>query len=141
MTTLTRLPADRYPWTWALHITTPDSALFNAAIAAIKQEIPPRARKWDEPGRRWLFREPETIASILDHIGLPYTVEEPGHRAGTLTRLQAARTLYLQPDAPRWVIDAVYRAAIKRYHPDTGKGDQEQMAAINVAVALLRAGQ
>lgn len=41
-------------------------------------------------------------------------------------------TLYLLPSAPLPVMEAVYRALVKLYHPDAG-GDTQKMARINAA--------
>ena len=55
-------------------------------------------------------------------------------------------TLYVLPTAPREVIDASYRALVKKYHPDRlpeperAQGN-ERLAKINVAYAQLTGGR
>lgn len=55
-------------------------------------------------------------------------------------------TLYLLPSTPREVIDASYRALVKKYHPDRlpeperAQGN-EQLARINVAYGQLTGGR
>lgn len=48
-------------------------------------------------------------------------------------------TLHLVPDAPLWAAEAVYRAAQKFTHPDTG-GDHAQAVALNRAITTIRTG-
>lgn len=50
---------------------------------------------------------------------------------------EAYRFFHLLPSAPDWVVDAVYRAAVREYHPDRG-GDQEEMIKVNAMIERLR---
>jgi len=45
--------------------------------------------------------------------------------------------LFLQPSAPLWAAETVYRAALKRDHPDSG-GSHVAAVAITSAMALIR---
>lgn len=47
------------------------------------------------------------------------------------------RVLGVLPDAPRWVVEAAYRAWAKELHPDHG-GDVKAIQAVNAAVAAIR---
>lgn len=49
----------------------------------------------------------------------------------------AYKVLHLLPSAPLWAAEAVYRAAVKVYHPDAG-GSHEAAVAVNVAMELIR---
>lgn len=141
--TVTRLSSAHFPWCYALRIHQLDSDTFHAVIGALKEAIPARRRKWDSPSKRWLVRdgEQETLISILRQHGVDYDLEDESrqhsHHRPALTRVEAAATLHLLPDAPSWAIDALYRAAAKRCHPDAG-GDTEQMQRLNLAVEVLR---
>jgi curved DNA-binding protein CbpA len=55
-----------------------------------------------------------------------------------LDRVDAYRTLQIDPHAETFVVEAAYRALARRYHPDGEAPDQSRMAAINHAYALLR---
>ena len=141
--TLTKLTSADYPWVWALRILKCDPDKFGFFLDAFKLAIPARSRKWDADGKRWLLRQDaaELAARLLAEHGLRFSFEDespPAHRQLAMTRLEAACTLYLQPDAPSWAIDAVYRAAAKQAHPDAG-GSTEEMQRINAAVEVLRA--
>lgn len=46
--------------------------------------------------------------------------------------------LHLQPGAPIEVCEAAYRALARRYHPDAGGDSDEQMTALNAAIAAIR---
>lgn len=46
-------------------------------------------------------------------------------------------TLHLRPDAPLWAAEAVYRAAQKLAHPDTG-GEHAAAVALNQAIDTIR---
>jgi len=46
-------------------------------------------------------------------------------------------TLFLVPDAPLWAAEAVYRAAQKLAHPDTG-GEHAAAVALNQAIDTIR---
>ena len=62
------------------------------------------------------------------------------HRGETQTLAQATAHLYLMPTAPAWACEAVYRAALKRCHPDTG-GEHSTTVALNEATAIIRSHQ
>jgi hypothetical protein len=50
---------------------------------------------------------------------------------------EAYRFFHLLPSAPDWVVDAVYRAAVREYHPDRG-GDHAEMIKVNAMIERLR---
>lgn len=47
--------------------------------------------------------------------------------------------LWLRPGAPEHVLDAVYRALSRRYHPDLGEEDARAQQRINAAYTRLKA--
>lgn len=144
--TITQLPGSEYPWRWALRIRVADSATFSAFIDDLKREIPHRSRKWDGAAKRWMLKEDqiEVVTGLLAIHGLRYEYQDepqeetPVHRQLPMNREQAARTLYLLPTAPPFVIQAAYKALAKQLHPDAG-GSTEQMQRINAAMEILRA--
>ena len=60
----------------------------------------------------------------------------PGPKRGSAVD-EAYRFFHLLPTAPDWVVDAVYRAAVREYHPDRG-GDQAEMIKVNRMIEYLR---
>jgi preprotein translocase subunit Sec63 len=50
---------------------------------------------------------------------------------------EPAKVLYVQPDAPREVVEAAYRALSKKYHPDRG-GNEALMKQLNDAIVQAR---
>jgi hypothetical protein len=138
--TITRLSHHDAPWLYALRVLQADSATFSEFIGDLKANIPSRDRKWDGESKRWLLKECETVIRLLSRYNLTaeYDSELPSHRQPGLSKAEAAKLLYLQPDAPDYVRDAVYKALSKRWHPDAG-GDTASMQLINAAMDVLRA--
>ncbi len=145
--------------------TCADGARFHALVADLKRAFPWEAGlRFDEDTRAW--RLPAYRRSALSvwanaHFAPDAQVWERtsgwtesrggtgsqarnGRRGGRAERdagspLDAAyATLHLRPGAPLWAAEALYRAAQKRAHPDTG-GTTEEATALNHAIALIRA--
>lgn len=138
--TLTKLGSADYPWRFSLRVVSMDHDSFERFIDALKERIPSRDRKWDRTDRRWLLRDCVVALAIAQTQGVTVAYDDPpptSHRPHVLDRAAALRLLHLQPDAPDWLIQAAYRAAAKKLHPDAG-GDVEQMQAINQAMEVLR---
>jgi len=142
MTTLTQLPQSYLPWRFALRVERIDSDTFSWFIAALKAAFPPRERKWDADNKCWLLRDCDVAIGLLEQFNIAYecdTAQDAGgtaHRK-TLTTAEAYRLLFLQPDAPDFIVNAAYRAMAKHYHPDAG-GDTATMQRINAALEVLR---
>lgn len=146
MTTLLRLPPSYSPWRYALRIEGVDSVTFHKFIESLKTNIPPKDRKWDARERCWLLDDYAVIVSILNKFRIDYDTDfieddesepepEPTHRR--LTTTAAYETFYLLPTAPEFIVQAVYRAMVKKYHPDAG-GDTATMQKINAAMEVLK---
>lgn len=140
--TITRLPGSAHPWAYALRIRDVEGDIFYALIEDLKAYIPGRHRKYDPPTKRWLVKEGQldTLIDLLKRYNLPYQCEGAGdgprtHRMA-LDATTAARTLYVQENAPLAVIQAAYRALAKMTHPDAG-GSNEAMQKVNEAYEVL----
>lgn len=140
MTTLIRLPGHELPWRFALRIEHVDSEKFQSFIAALKSNIHQRSRKWDANRKCWLLRDADPVIALLRSFAIDFDCDDAAaepERPKRLTVDDAYRILYLQPDAPRFIVDAAYRALAKHFHPDVG-GDTAAMQRINAAVEVLR---
>lgn len=140
--TLARLGSDDYPWLYALRIVQCDQDKFTSFIAALKRHVSPRDRRWDAPNKRWLLKDDALVLYMLRLHGMTVECDDNApppttHRAPVMDRAAALRLLHLQPDAPDWLVQAAYRAAAKKLHPDAG-GDTEKMQIINQAMEVLR---
>jgi len=112
-------------------------------IADLKDIVPAKYRVWDQTNKVWLIDRYYTdeVRELIDYY-FPDAETIDLARAALATRTPEtphwARTLYVQPNAPREVIDAAYRALSKKYHPDLG-GSEERMKQLNDAAEQARA--
>lgn len=102
-------------------------------IAELKAIVPGKYRLW-EPAEKTKFTNwLTTISPSVETIDLA--------RAALVVRTpeppQWAKVLYVQPDAPREVVEAAYRALSKKYHPDRG-GNEALMKQLNDAIVQAR---
>jgi hypothetical protein len=51
---------------------------------------------------------------------------------------RACRLLYVHPDAPLYIAQAAYAAAMKKHHPDVAGGDNTQARELNWAIETFR---
>jgi hypothetical protein len=61
-------------------------------------------------------------------------------QASTSAVAAAFAQLHLLPSAPAWAAEAVYRAAVRVYHPDVG-GDGRVMTRLNLVMETIRKHQ
>ena len=110
-------------------------------VEAIKFAVPGTSRRWAPDHRRWEVASQfwPRLQRILIDAGVIGRdgFEEVKAPKGDGTPWAA---LYLVPGAPAQVVDAVYRALAKLYHPDSGPngGDLPRMKALNLAYEKLR---
>jgi len=131
---------------------------FTYVKASFRQQFPkssgaewlPDSKAWVLPRwqratlRAWCARlfEPDAV-TWRDYEEEPHARQERRQRHDTSRTPQttplsdAFGTLHLRPDAPLWAAEAVYRAAQKLAHPDTG-GDHAQAVALNSAITTIR---
>jgi hypothetical protein len=98
-------------------------------VAALKNAVPGRHRRWDGERKAWLFnlRGWPSAERVFQEYGLL----EGGH-----TPPAAWDVLHLKPTAPPELVTAAYRTLAKKCHPDTG-GSNERMRELNKAYAEL----
>ena len=136
--TIYQLQAKDAPWRYAVKCD------YNAElVAALKQNIPSRKRKWCPDIRQWWFRD-EVMESVL--VLLERYCSNVRHSNGRaygnasipLDRAAAYRTLHLLPSAPEDLVKAAYRTLSKLHHPDVG-GATSAMQQLNEAYNRLKA--
>ncbi len=121
------------------------------------KSVPIASRSYDPDKRMWTISHPyaeRVLGSFLRRF--PHaTVNEYGTRGRDSAPppsppkapvVSPHATLYVLPSAPIEVIDASYRALVKKYHPDRlpepeRSGGNEVLARINVAYGQLTGGQ
>ena len=103
-------------------------------IAALKDAVPRRWRRWDPERKAWLFsfRGWPTAERVFQQFGLLEGDQAPPDKAW--------RTLYLQPGAPAELVVSAYRTLAKLKHPDKG-GTNEEMKRLNLAYENLQGRQ
>ena len=131
---------------------------FTYVKASFRQQFPkssgaewlPDSKAWVLPRwqratlRAWCARLFERDAvTWRDYEGEPHAHQEQRQRQDTSRTPQttplsdAYGMLHLRADAPLWAAEAVYRAAQKLAHPDTG-GDHAAAVALNRAIDTIR---
>jgi DnaJ-domain-containing protein 1 len=124
------------PWRWALAFDYSPTM-----VAAIKDNIPSRQRKWCPEIRQWWFKADAHMAMLKlaeQHCGSVQHVQDNGAVMPALPAemVAAYRTLHLQPTAPDDLIKAAYRVMCKLHHPDKG-GMTREMQRVNEAYGRL----
>ena len=116
-------------------------------IADLKVVIPSHARRWNPASKVWEIGRSweEDLRDLLHqyNIDVRGEGETPPPRSAPAGD-DAWAVLWLRPDAPLAVVDAVYRCLCKLHHPDLkAEGEKTiatvQMARINRAVEKIRA--
>lgn len=122
-------------------IRTPYDAEF---VSALKQEIPPSQRAWVPDGRYWMVRTSlrRTILVLCHQYFGVVTEEEattPPPPPGPGQHPDYG-LLFLLPTAPLFVVEAVYRAIARAWHPDVCREPDatERMQRVNAAVDRIR---
>lgn len=145
---MANLPQATTKWDGSVELQFPyDRCL----VEHLKLTIPSYARTWDPLLKIWTISAPWAMTAIhLLHAIFPdAAVIDGGHsRPPGPTPIrpldESYRTLYLQPNAPDYVVEAVYRAIAKEEHPDRKplaerERAHERLVAVNRAVEVLRA--
>ncbi len=127
---------------------------FNGAMVDEIKAVPVAFRNYDPATRIWTVSAPYAKrildlflrrfpgADVIDDKGARSSASPPPPKA--LATPHA--TLYVLPSAPREVIEASYKALVKKYHPDRlPEPERAQgnavLARINVAYAQLTGGR
>ena len=127
-------------------LSTPYDAEFVSGIKA----IPSYFRSYEPDAKTWTVRKPRDDAAVVltlryfpdlyveDMRSGYHQAPPPGSSTGPHSSSPHA-ALYVTPDAPRFVIDAAYRALAKTLHPDTnGPDGSERMRRVNAAYERLK---
>ncbi len=133
----------RTRWDGSVEIEFP----FNRSLVeALKAEIPSCHREWNPERKVWVVASPwarTAVGLLRTYFPDAERVAEP--RPTPIRPFDDAyQTLYLQPNAPPYLVDVVYKALAQQEHPDhkpLAEREQahERMVAINRAVEILRA--
>lgn len=128
---------------------------FERALVDGLKSFPALARSYNPATRVWTVRAPHderALALLFRHFPGAAVFGERGRHSAPPPTPPGPRpprphdTLYVLPSAPREVIDAAYRALVKKHHPDRlpapeRAGGNAALARINVAYAQLTGGQ
>jgi hypothetical protein len=122
-----------------------------AAVDAIKT-LPRQSRHWDGDEKTWFVDREylDDLIELFESLGMTcanvhppphsrYQTPPPGSPFNSSGNGSAKHwdTLWLKPGAPPEVVDAAYKALIRKHHPDAG-GDATLATVINVAYHELR---
>ena len=110
--------------------------------------IPSVDRTYVAESRTWLFAAGylEAVKATLEDFGVkPVVMGDPDDtddcpfctHKDALTKQTALEELFLLPNAPAFLIEAVYKTLAKKYHPDHG-GSNEKMQRLNAVMEVLR---
>jgi hypothetical protein len=131
----------------------------NEELQSFLSSLPQKTRTWNKKDRCWVI-VPEVLSKVvaysrhlftrIDCSALPEEYQREVHQAlsGTTkskrTKYNKSYTLnkspykrlYLTPDAPKFIVKAVYKALAFEYHPDRG-GNTEQFQELMEAYAKI----
>ena len=136
--TIYDLGSVHYPWRWALRCD------YNPElVAALKDQIHYRQRKWVPEELRWWFHDEvnEDVLLLAErYCGRVRHAEAQGRTSSApsipANLVAAYHVLYLAPNAPDDYLKAAYRVACKLHHPDAG-GMTRDMQRVNEAYDLI----
>lgn len=118
---------------------------FNFLSSSIKQDL----RTWNNKSKCWVIL-PEILDVIIlyaaqvfdfiDYESLPVSYKFIAENAMCGVRITGDvevssfyKTLYLQPDAPEYLVKASYKVLAKKYHPDGDTPDEQMFNKIKDA--------
>lgn len=111
-------------------------------VADLKTTVPGRYRVWEPREKVWLIDGyyADEVCELVDYYFPSAETIDLARIAITKRTPEPpwwAKILYIQPDAPREVVEAAYRALSKKYHPDRG-GNEVSMKELNDAIDQAR---
>ncbi len=120
-------------------------------VGALKVHIPAHYREWNPELKVWIVASPwaPTAIGLLRSFFPDATTDRsrqapPPDPTPIRPSDDAYRVLYLQNNAPDFIVEAVYRAIAREEHPDRKpvaerERAHERMIAVNRAIEVLRA--
>lgn len=110
-------------------------------VRALKRSVPEEDRFYNKSTGEWVVCErfSHVVELLCTHFlgdAESYESHIPNHEYAHQDT-SFYDDLFITSEAPPEVIDAAYRALVKKYHPDTG-GSAEDMKRINIAYETLR---
>jgi hypothetical protein len=99
----------------------------------LEQTVDPACVRWDAEPTSHTYSSNRTGRGRYHHQGRG----RPSSTALVPPLESALARLHLRPEAPVWAAEAVFRAAIRRAHPDHG-GNHATACALTEAISLIR---
>lgn len=132
---LERLPPDQ-PFAWSLTFSQKKPTQFRSLIDDLKTVVVSWERRYIPETFTWQLADGyvDVLKTMMGRYGVELIVVD---NAPNPSRQYALQELFLAPDAPPFVIEAVYRALAKQYHPDRG-GDLAKMQRLNQLIEVVR---
>lgn len=119
---------------------------FQEFLEYLKESVHRNQRKYDPKTKLWriycshssMMRYCDTLEDMFPDIEIEWEYRFKPPMPAKLARItpdviRAFQLLYVDVNAPSYVITAAYKALAKTYHPDRGHGDEEKMKQINIA--------
>jgi len=122
-------------------------------VEQLKIHVPHTHREWVKPRKVWIVEAVYgntaigLLRQVFDDVAIDdqrntYQAPPPNFQNKPATDPDCA-VLYILPNAPRFVVDAVFKALAQKYHPDRLPDDErenghERMVQINSAYERLR---
>ena len=141
-----------------IRLQSSDPFAFKACIERLKVCVPsphrvytPSTKTWYVDGfayglmQQWVSHCRATVGARVEWLSADTSEESkeepspPPPPLRQLTKDDAYRTLYLQPNSPPDLVRHVFKYLPTIYHPDQQIGDEEKMNAINAAYKQLAA--
>ncbi len=115
-----------------LRLETPYDEAF---IQAFKHDIPYMDREWVRHLKAWIV-EAKHLKKLVSLCEVYWPGEVYVSTGDSMADIYA--TMYLTVEAPLYVVEAVYRALVKKLHPDINPGGHEEMTKVNLAYQKIK---
>jgi DnaJ-class molecular chaperone len=103
------------------------------------KRIPTKSRAWDPKSKYWSVSVPYIEHAILIvQTTFPELMVNDERPVVRPRRDEDYSVLHLHSTAPSYIVDAVYKAMAKHYHPDVNPKGADKMRKINSAYERIR---